>query len=429
MSPTNPTAGGTPRDSPLSAREIYEITGDAPQALQSLSSTSQLADEYNAKLLEAVASKSSAENSTKAWKDLEILEQDLLNQSDKHKAATEQGSKNSNKLKRQRTREECVVTYNRSLLLLGQGQAKKSMNTVWKVLEPIHQQGETKKLPQNLQMVICRMGLLILEGILTLSVGNPQGIAEEWTLGDDDDNKSSIRLQPFLEWITKAVDQLPTGNSNDGTTTQQYQEQHSLKFSLSLYTARLEFMRREKNRMTEANIKSARKELKQAMEIMSNKLKPNADNSSIASGSGTGGVTGSIVNTQDASASSGNNNNNSNIVLNRQTQAALNLKAHTEQLKGNIKKALILCQEAQSSTTGGTISEGEDSGWHANNLAMIYASSGKPHLALHSWRKAVQSIDLSSRSPSSVFESDGTLRLDYDCQILWNAALGSLQAR
>ncbi|KAI2512225.1 hypothetical protein MHU86_2101 [Fragilaria crotonensis] len=105
-------------------------------------------------------------------------------------------------------------------------------------------------------------------------------------------------------------------------------------------------------------------------------------------------------------------------LLQAHLQSALNLKAHLELLKGNTNKSLLLCAEANASH-----SDPSYESISANNLAFIYGTNRKRHLALHSAAKAL-------RAPSGgIFRSDGTARCDSTCGVLANAALCALQGR
>lgn len=374
-------------DGATTAREVYDVTGDASTALQLLSdndseSPSQV---YNRSLLQAMIS-----GNPDVWTELQNLESPILQQST---------------TARRRRCEEWTLTYNRGLLLLAHGQANVAMATVWKNFQPIVSEA-SKKLPPELLSIACRMALLLLEGIITLSVGNPMGVCKDWVWPDPNDASMSLpalNLEDFLLWISKTVEQI--------TTT----DQHQLKFALSLYTARLDFLQREQGKLVDARIRSARKELKQAMEIFQHKLK-SADAASTASGSARSEIAG---NSTTVTMTSHNNEVPLPPFLQRQNQAALNLKANTEQLKGNIKKSLILCGEAQTANDN----SGSYDAMHYNNLAIVYETHGKPHLAVHAWSKAV------STSSKSMLDNDGTVHLDVTCKILYNAAIGSLQAR
>ena len=129
-------------------------------------------------------------------------------------------------------------------------------------------------------------------------------------------------------------------------------------------------------------------------------------------------------------SSAGNSNRNiseqqppppSSVVLQKLNQSALCLKAHLEQLKGNTKKSLILCSEALAAT----VAEDDKAAYeamHCNNLAVVYETNNRRHLALHALSKSL-------RAPSQLFRKDGTARADPTLQILSNAAVCALRAR
>lgn len=400
-------------DGASTAREVYEVTGDASAALQLLSNDDSPSEAYNRCLLQAMLSGNN-ETTTAFWRELQRLETPILRQ--------------PTTAARRRRCEEWTLAYNRGLLLLARGQASLAMATVWKSLQAVCGDTTTtttittatssKKIPQDLLPIACRMALLMLEGILILSVGSPTGIPNEWNwtdpTNDDDESSASTSLSTFvldkfLSWITKSVDEITTS------------DQHQLKFSLSLYMARMDFLQRQEGKMVDARVRSARKELKQAMEIFQHKLK-SADAASTASESAVSesAAAAGVVSLPGTTVTSQSSTIDAPLprFLQRHNQAALNLKANTEQLKGNIKKSLILCGEAQATN----VTTNYDA-MHYNNLAIVYATHGKAHLALHSWSKAI------SANTKSLLESDGTVSLDVTCKILYNAALGSLQAR
>lgn len=390
-------AGNKAADGASTAREVYEVTGDASAALQLVSIDDSPTEAYNRCVLQAMLH---GNIDTGIWRDLQRLETPILQQ--------------PTTAARKRRCEEWILAYNRGLLLLARGQATLAMATVWKALQFVFSDNTstTKKIPQDLLPIACRMALLMLEGVLTLSVGSPMGIPNEWCwkdpTGTGDESSmllSTFVLDKFLLWTSKSVDEVTTS------------DQHQLKFTLSLYMARMDFLQREEGKMVDARVRSARKELKQAMEIFQHKLK-SADAASTASESAISEGAGGIISLPGTISSYSNTEAPLPRFLQRHNQAALNLKANTEQLKGNIKKSLILCGEAQAAN----VTTNYDA-MHYNNLAIVYATHGKAHLALHSWSKAI------STNTKSFLESDGTVSLDVTCKILYNAAMGSLKAR
>lgn len=329
-------------------REIYEVAGDAAAALEHLKKEDKYY-EYHQCLLEA-----STQPLDEWQKRLESVEPTP-------------------------SRKEAVwmVTYNKGLVLLTRGQAQESVELVWNTLGPIV--STSSESPQKLKKVAlstaCWLGFLWLEGILTVSIGSPKGIAD-----------SHSRVREVVQLLS-----LP--------------EDPQLKFLLCLYKSRLDFSEFSNGKLVDAKMRSARKELKQAMEIFQHKLRLSGDNSSLASASAA----------SDSSVHQSNTNHLSlPTILQKQNQAALNLKANTEQVKGNVKKSLILCAEAQAS---------DATALHYNNLAIVYLTHGKPALGLHAWSKALKNPTTSS------FGSDGTAQPHANYKLLHNSAIGSLHAR
>ena len=266
--------------------------------------------------------------------------------------------------------------------------------------------------------------------------------------------------------MTKASPQ-PTAAENDSNATATASTSGApdpqLKFLLSLYESRVNFFERTTRDVTirDKHMRSARKELKQAMEIFQHKLRPErADTSSLAS------ISSFSEEVTAATGGGGNNNyysdgkqspvsfratspsppsgglsfstkSNSQLsrILQGQNQAALNLKANAEQLKGNVKKSLVLCGEAQSFNSDGSSTSSNNSSYydaiHQNNLGIVYESSGKSHLALHAFSKAVRSaIESNNNSGNcSNFESDGTARPNVTLHVLNNSAVCALKSR
>jgi len=110
----------------------------------------------------------------------------------------------------------------------------------------------------------------------------------------------------------------------------------------------------------------------------------------------------------------------SSVILQKYNQSALNLKANLEQVKGNTKKSLILCSEA--------LAVAENPSYeavHSNNLAVVYGTKNKRHLALHALSKSLRA----SEDSSAIFHSDGTARPDYSVMMLHNASICALQTR
>jgi len=194
----------------------------------------------------------------------------------------------------------------------------------------------------------------------------------------------------------------------------------------------------------DGHVRSARKDMKMAMEIFQNKLRPAFGMSLVGGGTGgqsipeTDSVTSSINSGEEKGGTSTNEPHSSapsSVVLQKLNQSALSLKAHLEQLKGNTKKSLILCSEAAAATP---LDEDGFAPLHSNNLAVVYETNNGRHLALHALAKALhakssndhqtgESVQL--RTLSNVVCMDGTVRSDPTLSILYNAAICGLRAR
>jgi hypothetical protein len=487
--------GGSISASGATARAVYEVAGDAAAALpllmmedsSSSSSSSPAVKAYNRCLLEMAIASGHQEQQVQQHQQqqqqrpplsmwmtkLETAEQVVLSSSSSSSGSSNYANINTTTTTRKRKRDEWIMTYNRGLGLLTCGRAQESMEWVWETFQPLlsllslepestsssktsssSYSGETTKLSQELLGIACRMAFLLLEGVLTLSVACPMGIPQFL--------KGALELEDLLQWLNRAVEDC-------GETDPQ------LKFLLSLYKGRLDFLHRDdQGKLVEAKIRSARKELKQAMEIFQHKLKPNAGTTTTTTSNTNTNNTNDSASLASSTGVSINNNNNEEYhhtsptqtsnqqhhtsehqsmssVLQGQNQAALNLKANTEQLKGNVKKSLILCSEAAQASQGANSTSNNVNGngnatsangnanayydaFHYNNLAIVYETHGKPHLALHAWSKALQqqtqysSSTTTTTTTAPTFQSDGTARPDATLKLLHNAAIGSLQA-
>jgi len=236
------------------------------------------------------------------------------------------------------------------------------------------------------------MGFLFLEGILANSLASHSGLR---------DFEGQLASALVIEWLE----------------VQDPESDPQFKFLLALYKSRIDFAERdETGKHLDVKIRSARKELKTAMEVFQHKLRP--------SNSGEESLASSLEADSDVQNMAANNQQQNNppmsLVLQKQNQAALNLKANVEHLKGNAKKSLILLGEALAASP-------EDSFYdamHANNLALVYETNNKRYLAMHTIAKALR-VDL--RKPN--IQADGTARPDPSVLTFYNSALCSLQAR
>jgi hypothetical protein len=284
------------------------------------------------------------------------------------------------------------MAFNRALVVFSKGLYTESSRICYESLRELMEFKASP--PEEVATASSRIAFLLLECELVRSFGE---------LGEG--SESRITVLRVIEWL-ELFDS---------------EKDHQFKFLLNLYRSRVELaVLDQSGKHDDARIRSARKELKQAMDVFQNKLRPTYGAES----------TGSVV----SSANSEENTYNSamtfeqqqapsSVVLQRHNQSALILKANSEQLKGNTKKSLILCGEAYTAVATPAVDSAYES-LHNNNLAIVYETIGKRHLALHALAKAL----LCERSISS-FHADGTARPDQTLVVLHNAALCSLKAR
>ena len=514
----------------MGPREVYDVSGDSEAAMRLLVSGNNNngsssnnneqqipQDEYNCLLLTALATTTTTNSSTST------NENSLLDESleDARKVVLNSYS-TSNQLppKRRKIIEEWILAYNRGLVLLSKGKVEESIRESWAYLQPIivtkepSSSGSSSSSQQQQQPPLelaCRMGFLILEGMLTLYPTRIHGRTAVTSNIHNYDEGSSFDLgllDEVLSWLTENVEntkapQPTTASDNNNNNNNNNQDGNNtalspdpqLKFLLSLYNSRVDFFERTTGDSTtrDKHMRSARKELKQAMEIFQHKLRPSSSQSASSGGGNNDAISLASVSSYSeevAAATAGHNNNNNNSssnnnnndassvgkqgnsptpgttsssstplpqpvvsssafnnsnrnlsrILQGQNQVALNLKANSEQLKGNVKKSLILCGEAQSfnnhtsvnPTSSGTSSSSSSyyDAIHQNNLGIVYETSGKSHLALHAFSKAVRSANSCSNSNNNArFESDGTARPDVTLHVLNNAAVCALKSR
>jgi tetratricopeptide (TPR) repeat protein len=354
------------------ARSVYERTGDATAALEllKLNEGNSSSTPYNEFLCKSMVSQ--CQLSSKWLRELEAK------QDETEALAIEINVSQSPSLL---AISKWIMTYNRGLCLIMLQRPNETWDLVWPMFESdviinknslidvsSNTTGKNKKTTKEMEEflnVSCHMALLLLQALLEPNF--------------NESLKSNFQrdVKLTLDWLQAAVtDQVPL-----------------LKFLCALVNSRMELSPNHKNSMSNAitdnKIRTARKELKQAMEIFQHKLK---------------------------TASTMQSNN--------QESSALNLKANTERLKGNVKKSLVLLGEAKTDQTDNTTNlEQMD---HYNNLALVYHSDGKPNLALHSWSKAL-SFATTDKQSSAILQSNGTPQTNHQISVLYNASLTCLQ--
>jgi CCR4-NOT transcription complex subunit 10 len=387
-SSSNNNSNSNNNDEPLSAFEWYDVQGDAAAALAVFASTlvddpSDAAANYNILLLSRIdpTSTSSIPPSSKTLaEELQGIDQEF---------AKDPGLLSP----RKRKRNEWIRAYNRALVLQTAGDTSKCAAIGVEMLNEMIK--EQKKPAEELAGVAWRTALLLLECVLTFSAGRHSGI---YTSGLGIPNVASI-----VSWLELL----------DAEKDPQF------KFLLALYKSRLDVSELDASgKRVESKIRSARKELKTAMEVFQHKLRPSF-------GADTGSVVSSANSEENASTSNGMHHEPqpqqpSSVVLQKHNQSALNLKANLEQLKGHTKKSLILCSEA----LGAAVEDPSYEAVHANNLGVVYETINKRHLALHSMSKGLKMDER-----TTLFHRDGTTKPDQSLLVLYNAAICSLQAR
>lgn len=340
----------------LSGFDLYD-QGDVPGSLEAFGDDDRSSIQYNKRLLQQLQEQKL---------DLHALEQ------------YEEQIRSTTSHKKQRN--ELIFAYNRALILYSQGNSQACLDLCTEQLKDLLQ----NKPPKELCLVSSRMALLVLECILNQMVGRHIGV------------ETDLSSEEIVRWLE----------------TFDLEADAHLKFLLPLFKSRLEVCQLDENMLRqEANIRSARKEIKISMEVFQHKLRNEATGSVVSSANSEENASGSNSQPQPPPPSS--------IVLQKMNQSALSLKAHLEQLKGNIKKSGVLCSEAQTATTTTT---GSYDALHSNNLAVVYATDSRQELPLYNFAKALRT-ETSSVSP------DGTLQSDQMFDILHNTAICALRAR
>ena len=384
-------AASSGSDATSNGFDAYNLQGDAKAALSIFQQQHQeaptMASKYNVALLSHLTNSNSRDGMDQLSQKLQDLELEFRKTSQQETLSA-----------RKRRRNELIFSYNRALILHAQGNSQDAAKICQEQLADLL--ASKTRPPEELAHVSSRMALLWLECILTL--GLPK-------------DHEADRILTWLDIMDSEKDA-------------------QLKFLINLYRSRYNLTELDDSgKHCDNKIRAARKELKQAMDLLQNKLR-----------SSFGAETGSVV---SSSNSEENNSTQSplgttnalhyesqvpqgSIVLQRHNQAALSLKAHSEQLKGNTKKSLILCSEAHATSAMDPSYETT----HANNLAIVYETNGKRHLALHALSKGLdasrrQESDSSTTATDICFYPDGTARPDHTLVVMHNAAICALQAR
>ncbi|KAL9182082.1 hypothetical protein ACHAXT_012425 [Thalassiosira profunda] len=337
--------------------------------------------------------------------------------------------------------------------------------------------------------VTTRIAFLLLDCQLALDGGKGMGIG--LIVANKGEDEVSISADKVLVWVEKnALALTAKGDDVLGREGYETMKHEELKFRLHLYRSRMLFAgNKESGEDLEQRSRTARKELKNAMDIFQNVLcvdgdgkehgkrgKQKGSNPPIASikGKGNQDLSETTSVTSAAGGSLGGDSEGKgglgaagatfegmpsspieplNEKVKKDTPAlqvrhesALYLKANLEQLRGNPAKSLKLCTEARlagrnSRALGHDNEEGTDDGPEAdydeaiyhNNMGLLHQSAGKVHLALQyysyalSYAERVKTHDSSSRGHH--FWPDGVARPDVTAEILHNRAICAFQAQ
>lgn len=366
---------------------MFESTGDSSSALaaygSSLNEEDSFSQIYNRSLLSYLATE--GEDNTfidkiNTWK--------LSDPSEEGEDA---------KAERKRKRKEYTLLFNQCLFLFVSGKQSEAAEKILSTIRPLINEGEI--MPDDLLDVAARMAFLVLDCILTIS---------ERSFGGLKQIDESCRSDEIASWLE----------------SQNLEPEPQLKFLLSLYKSRLDLTGRYEadGKLNDSKLRAVKKELKNAMEIFNHKLRTTGETGSLGSLSDVQSHDGSATylreNLRERPTHPPAKVGSQEGLLQGHHQSALNLKAQLEQLKGNAKKSLILCAEANVSHADPSYDSLD-----ANNRAIVYATCFKRHLALHTAAKALQA------PKGGLFRSDGTARCDLECSVLANASICALQDR
>jgi tetratricopeptide (TPR) repeat protein len=409
--------------------DLYFQQGDALSALNVFSSgaegdKSSLAAQYNALLLKELVPHEKAQDVTACMEQMTELESSILSRKPPPILST-----------RKMKRNEYLLAYNRALIHFGMGDLKTCIRMcAEKLFSALSLSSSGSPVSDELDFVTCHLAFLYFECLLSFGVGRNAGLDQvvESSLRDLDIPAPIRSVANIVEWLE----------------TIQTDKEPYIKFLIPVYKSRLalsEFDPSAQMLRVDGQVRAARKDMKTAMEIFQNKLRPsvsvgalsaaattqsNTETDSVASSINSGEEKGIFSNEPHSSLAAP-----FSVVLQKLNQSALSLKAHLEQLKGNTKKSLILCSEASAAAP---LDEDSYQPLHFNNLAVVYETNNGRHLALHALAKALQAQgnndDRSAkyaepRTLSSVVCMDGTVRSDPTLSILYNAALCGLRAR
>jgi len=348
--------------------------------------------------------------------------------------------------------QQLVLGHNLALYYLITNYAEQGVSTLYTLFQGFDESVDGDELGD----IKCKVAFLLLDCILA---SGKMDIIDDVTV---------------LQWIEKYVS-LPSTKRNESIYP-------LVKFRLHCYKSRSLFFRNkfENAKERDANTRVAKKEMKSAMELYHHKLAKREGASTIGTlnrGASAAVDEGASVQesvapsigsmSQDplqdtlSTAQMGEGINGSEVCqlpfemksLRKQNQTALYLKANLEYLKGNTKKSLKLCSEAQrygerqrdntfefsnvnkdeTQLRNGDLLSLTDaqSAYHYNNLAIIHQAAGKFHLAMHYYAKSLGYIERIEKvikvGNVVTVEKDGTACSVPSSKILFNSSLCAQQ--
>ena len=282
-------------------------------------------------------------------------------------------------------RNELICAYNRALIFYAKGDIQQAVSICVKELGDLEQ-------PAPDEIVGSRLAFLLLECIMTRTAGRHAGIDRALKALN-----VSYTIEQIIEYLEKVVTVDP-----------------QLKFLLPVFKSRLAVEVLSNGKHVDSQIRSARKDLKTAMEVFQHKLRVEPANSTTTADS-----------SDETLLSQQQQQPPSSVVLQKMNQAALGLKAHLEQLKGNTKKSLILCSEAVSAVVGE-----QNAAVHSNNLGCLYETNDRRQLALYALSKSLRELKAATSTEDGCccLTADGTAVPDYSVAVLHNVGICALRA-
>lgn len=323
------------------------------------------------------------------------------------------------------TIEMLVVSHNLALNYLVKNQPENGFRLLLPLFEAFSDTDE-----ERLDDMKCKVCFLLIDCILALFQTN--------------------QVEEIFEWLELLISKK---SSEDMDSIME------MKFRFHCYKSRYLFIQSNYSNSSDLDklTRMAKKELKNAMEIYHNELASKVvdrDKHSTIKTDGQDGTAsvqdsiadtvGSVPNEQNRDIvtlahntmlNEGESNDSRTPTESRSSDAlnrhALYLKADLEHLKGNTKKALKLCSEAEihidrqnEDSTNEVTSLFLQAALHNNNIAVVHQAAGHLYLAMHYYSHAIEFMKKTgSETQGLTFDLDGTILQIPVAQIFYNAAV------